>query len=303
MFASDTLESTRERAAVLALMSMGKGSLPWNRLAEAIEERQSALALLEEMSTDDSRLFDVAEDKGSSLDEFQDQVIAWSGEGIHLVTVLDVTYPVNLRMVHDRPPALFIRGQLQPTDERSLAIVGTRKASDVGRAQAEEIARRAVDAGYVVVSGLAAGIDSAAHRAALEAHGRTIAVIGTGLHQSFPKENADLQQKLGEEAAVISQFLPNQGPRRWTFPMRNAVMSGFARATVVVEAGNTSGARMQARLAIEHGRPVFLLRSLLQHDWARTYATERPGTYVVDDGAEVIAHVERLYSETLALHP
>src|SRR5262249_18061683 len=138
------------------------------------------------------------------------------------------------------------------------------------------------------------------HAAALELDARTVAVIGTGLRHSFPKENAQLQHRLAAESAVISQFWPGQGPRRWTFPQRNAVMSGFARATVVVEASHTSGARMQARLALEHGRPAFLMESLLAHKWAQSFA-DRPGAYVVSSGEEVVAHLERLYSSDLIL--
>jgi DNA processing protein len=299
MFDSETLVSTRERAAILALKT--RRSLPWNRLAGAIEEEGSALTLLLQLDeAADDRLFEIDEQK-ITLDQLEDKVHAWAAEGISLVTVLDEAYPMNLRMVHDRPPVLFVRGQLQEGDERSIAVVGTRKATDRGIEQARQIVREAVQAGYVVVSGLAAGIDTAAHKGALDSGGRTLAVIGTGLREVFPKENAELQSQLGRETAVVSQFWPGQGARRWTFPQRNAVMSGFARATVVVEAGNTSGARMQARFALEHGRPVFLLRSLLDHEWARMYASERPGTYVVDSGDEIVAHLDRLYSEDLAL--
>ena len=219
-----------------------------------------------------------------------------------LVTVLDSRYPANLRTVHDRPPVLFVRGALDERDEQSVAIVGTRSATTEGLEQAGAIARGVAEAGYVVVSGLATGIDSAAHVATLEAGGRTVAVIGTGLRHVFPKSNARLQERLSAETAVVSQFWPGQEPRRWTFPQRNAVMSGFARATVVVEASHTSGARMQARLALEHGRPVFLVRSLLEHKWARTYA-DRPGTYVVDGAGEILAHLDRLYTEQLVFSP
>lgn len=299
MFDRETLVSTRERAAVLALMARRK--VEWNRLAGSIEEAESALALLEQMeAAGDPRLFAV-ESSQVTLDQLEERVIAYRREGIDLITVLDVAYPTNLRMVHDRPPALFVRGKMSSADERSVAVVGSRKASPGGLDKAAEIARGLVDHDYVVVSGLAAGIDSAAHRATLDAGGRTVAVIGTGLRQHFPKQNADLQDRLGQESAVISQFWPGQEPRPWTFRQRNAVMSGLARASVVVEAGNKSGARMQARLAIEHGRPVFLLRSLLRHEWAQTYAEQRPNTYVVDGGEEVVAHLERLYADDLAL--
>jgi len=195
---------------------------------------------------------------------------------------------------------LFVRGALLPSDERSIAVVGTRKPTDDGLARAVKMARRMVDAGYVVVSGLAAGIDTAAHRAALDADGRTIAVVGTGLRHCFPRENAELQAHLGKTSAVVSQFWPEQGPRPWTFPARNAVMSGFARATVVIEASQTSGARMQARLALEHGRPVFLLRSLMEHRWAQSHA-ERPGTHVIDTADQVIEILDREYATDFAL--
>lgn len=299
MFDYETLVGTRERAAVLALMA--RRTLEWNRLAGSIEEAGSALALLKQLDeAGDSRLFPV-ESAQMTLDQLEERVIAYEQEGIQLVTVLDAAYPTNLRMVHDRPPALFLRGELSSADERSVAVVGSRKASSAGLEKATEIARDLVAHDYAVVSGLAAGIDSAAHRATLDAGGRTVAIIGTGLRQHFPKQNAELQEQLGRESAVVSQFWPGQGPRRWTFPQRNAVMSGFARASVVVEAGNKSGARMQARLAIEHGRPVFLLRPLLRHQWAQTYAEQRPGTYVVDGGEEIVRNLERLYADDLAL--
>ena len=298
MFDSRTLVSTRETAAVLALMA--ERDLPWKHVAGVIEEEGSALSLLERVNAGKAeRLFDV--DNGRvTLDQLEEHVHAWEREGIGLVTVLDADYPANLRMVYDRPAALFLRGQLQERDARSVAVVGTRSATPEGIERARSAARDLVAAQHVVVSGLAAGIDSAAHCAALDAGGRTIAVIGTGLRGCFPRANVGLQQRLARDHAVLSQFWPGQGARRWTFPQRNAVMSGFARATVVVEASHTSGARMQARLALEHGRPVFLLRSLMVHAWARGYR-DRPGVYVVDSGVEVIDHLERLYAEQLTL--
>jgi DNA processing protein len=300
MFASQSLVNTRETAAVLALMARRGRDLPWNRLAGAIEEEGSALRLLEQLDAEaPERLFEV-ERQRLSLDELEDRVHAWEAEGIRLVTVLDDAYPVNLRMVHDRPPALFVRGRLDERDERSVAVVGTRKATPPGLEQASAITRDLVAAGYTVVSGLAAGIDTAAHTAALDAGGRTTAVIGTGLRQQFPKANAELQARIGRDHALISQFWPGQEPRPWTFPQRNAVMSGFARATVVVEASHTSGARMQARLALEHGRPVFFPTSMLEHHWAQTYEGHQ-SVYVVRDGSEVVGHLDRLYSPELDL--
>jgi DNA processing protein len=299
------MTSTLETAAIVALLRMR--AVAAREVADLVEDHGSAAAALEHVLTranDDSLpLFaiDPAEvHEAVDLDAIEAEVHAWLAEGIAITTILDPEYPENLHTVHDRPPLLFVHGALRPSDERSIAVVGTRKASPDGLACASTMARTMVDAGYMVVSGLAAGIDTAAHRAALEAGGRTVAVIGTGLRHAFPKENAVLQRELGETNAVVSQFWPDQGPRRWTFPARNAVMSGFARATVVIEASDTSGARTQARLALEHRRPVFLLRSLMQHRWARAHS-ERPGSHVIDTADEVLEILEREYSTDIAL--
>jgi DNA processing protein len=297
------MTSTRETAAIVALLRWR--GLPARAVADLIEDHGSAVLALEHVITEakgDPQLFPDADAArpGVDLDAIEAEVEAWRAEGMAITTVLDPEYPENLHTVHDRPPMLFVSGALLPTDERSIAIVGTRKPTPDGVARAAKMARRMVDAGYVVVSGLAAGIDTAAHRAALEADGRTVAVVGTGLRHSFPKENAELQLELGTISAVVSQFWPDQGPRPWTFPARNAVMSGFARATVVIEASNTSGARMQARLALEHGRPTFLLRSLMEYDWAQLHA-ERPGSHVIDTADQVVEILEREYATDFAL--
>lgn len=124
-----------------------------------------------------------------------------------------------------------------------------------------------------------------------------LAVIGTGVDRAYPAQNAALQEEIAAKGLVISQFLPGAPPAKTSFPMRNAVMSGFALATVVVEAAYQSGARMQARLALQHGRHVFLTRSLLQHDWARGYA-QRPGVTVVGNAGDVFAGLQRLAAES-----
>lgn len=292
------MSTKRETAALLLLQRLVKP----RRAAELFEEHSDPVAALQALGSTAQMVLDACApvDYESQLHGVIAELRAFEAEGISLLTVLDDAYPGNLRLVYDRPLVLWVRGALCEQDNRSVAVVGTRKASPAGLERARQISRQLVDAGYVVVSGLAAGIDTAAHTAALDAAGRTIAVIGTGLGHAFPKENALLQGRLGTESAVVSQFEPDQEARRWTFPMRNAVMSGFARATVVVEAAYTSGARMQARLALEHGRPVVLMESLLEHEWARNYA-ERPGVLVVANVAEVVDHLDRLYAPDLTL--
>ncbi|MFZ3497188.1 DNA-processing protein DprA [Streptomyces sp. 5.8] len=184
--------------------------------------------------------------------------------GARLVTVLDENYPANLRLVPNLPPFLFYLGELEPRDARSIAVVGTRGASEEGLRRAARMTRGLVDEGVVIFSGLAKGIDTAAHKATLEAGGRTVAVMGTGIAANvYPAENKPLAKKIVEDGgAILSQFWPTSPPARWTFPRRNVVTSGASMGSVVIEASSTSGAKMQARIAAEHGKQVFLLRSL-----------------------------------------
>jgi DNA processing protein len=172
-------------------------------------------------------------------------------------------------------------------------VIGSRQASSAGIGRARVAVEELVDAGYTVVSGLAAGVDTAAHNAALERGGRTVAVIGTGLERAYPPQNALLQRTIAETGAVVSQFLPDAGPERPHFPLRNAVMSGLAVATLVVEASQTSGARTQVRSALAHGRPVLLAGALLDQQWARELAG-RPGVYVVRSPSELSEVLARI---------
>jgi DNA processing protein len=284
-----------ETAALVALLR--SGGRPWGDYSELVESAGSAIAVLEsehgsEPGSGQARLFS---DAGPDLAQIGAELAAWGDEGIRALTVLDDGYPENLRAVHDRPPLVFLSGSLAAADSKCVAVVGARVASPPGIADAALIARHLVGQGYTVVSGLASGIDTSAHRAAIESGGRTVAVIGTGLRRAYPPENATLQRRIADEYAVISQFWPDAPPSRRSFPMRNAVMSGLSLASVIVEASHTSGSRIQARLALEQGRPVFLWHSLLNQDWARTFA-RRPGTHVVRSPDEITTAVQRLTS-------
>ncbi len=278
------MTSLAESAALVLLLR--EGERPWQQYADAIEEAGGALPILEQ-------------EQGLLAHEQLAPVTAeierWRQSGMLMLTVLDQDYPNNLRAVHDRPPLIFVAGRLVPVDTRSLAVVGARQASERAVAAASAVAEHLVDRGYTVISGLATGIDTAAHSAALAAGGRTVAVIGTGLRRSYPPQNAALQRRIAREGAVVSQFWPDAPPSRRSFPMRNAVMSGMSLATVVVEASQTSGSRMQARLALAHGRPVFLRHTLLSQPWARELAA-RPGTHVVSSPGEITDVIERLTS-------
>jgi len=299
MFVATTVNHTSpnlETAALIALLRAPGAR--WQQIADDVEEAGSARQVLDRGPTgEQASMFG----EGAASEDLTAHIAdlgAWAREGMSVLTVLDADYPENLRTVYDRPPLIFVAGDLCPEDSRSVAVVGTRRPTGDGITRARRIAHHLAASGYTVASGLATGIDTTAHTAALEVGGRTVAVIGTGLRRAYPRENAGLQARIAKEGAVISQFLPDAPPTRRSFPMRNGVMSGLALATVVVEAGEISGSRMQARLALQHNRPVFLLRSLLEHDWAASME-RRPGVYVVDEPEQITEAIQRLTSTAL----
>ena len=290
------MPSRREQAAVLALVRRTKGE--WHRTADVIESARSALRIVEENwtgfepaeVTESSLVGSVPEDE---LAEYEAMIADYEQRGIRLLTILDETYPANLRLVYNRPPFLWVRGGLLATDDRSIAVVGTRGASSEGLQQARSLAEQLAERGVTVLSGLALGIDGAAHEGALGAGGRTVAVIGTGINRVYPPQHAELAERIvASGGALVSQFWPDAPPTKWSFPMRNVVMSGMGVGTVVIEASKTSGAKMQARLALEHGKRLFLVNSLvMREEWAQRYA-ERPGVTViesVDDLVDLLA--------------
>ncbi len=277
---------------MLALSGVTSGE--WYKTATLIEYAGSALRVVHQDWTgfepfDVDRVAELAKQvTGDSLRRYEDMIERYAEKGVQLVTVLDDVYPVNLRQIYNRPPFLFVRGTLDERDHRAVAVVGTRRASADGLAQARHLSEQLARHDVTVLSGLALGIDGEAHQAALDAAGRTVAVMGTGIDRIYPKEHAALAERIVESGALISQFWPDAPPTRVSFPMRNVVTSGMAVGTVVVEASETSGARMQARLALDHGKRVFLVRSLvMQEEWAQRYA-ERPGATVVDSVDDIL---------------
>ena len=177
--------------------------------------------------------------------------------GVDIVTFFDEGYPEILRHIHDPPPVLYLRGSITTADAHSLAIVGSRAATVYGKATAERFARALAGRGVTVVSGLARGIDTSAHRGALEGGGRTIAVLGSGMDRLYPSENNRLAAEIASSGAVVTEFPFGSGPEKRHFPMRNRTISGLSLGLIVVEAAARSGALITAHLAMEQGREVF----------------------------------------------
>lgn len=277
-----------ERAALVALLRTRPGKLTWADITGEVAARESAQAFWDEHHP--AGLFD---DDSTALAEAAQDIAAWRTEGLGFLTFRDPDYPAQLREIHEMPPVLFHQGQLR-SDEIGVSVVGSRQASARGLEIARAVAKGLAERKVTVIAGLAKGIDTAAHQAALDAGGRTVAVIGTGISRSYPAENTALQVRIATEGLVLSQFWPDAPPTKPSFPMRNAVMSGYGRATIVVEAGEQSGARIQARMAVAHGRPVILTDFVVRANKWPASLLGRPGVHVAESTADIMSVVENI---------
>jgi len=211
---------------------------------------------------------------------------------INIITYKDELYPRKLLNVYDRPPYIYVRGSLNK-DDINIAIVGSRAASTYGKYTTEKISRDLALKGVTVVSGMARGIDSAAHRGAITAHGRTIAILGSGLDIVYPPENKKLFADIIENGAVISEFSLGTPPRAVNFPVRNRIISGMSYGVVIVEAGEKSGSLITARLALEQGREVFAVPGSI--DSAGSRGTNK----LIKQGAKLIENTDDIIEEIL----
>ena len=176
---------------------------------------------------------------------------------IKVVGLFEENYPENLKQIFDPPPFIYYRGNLKPADRLSLAVVGSRKMTSYGRSVTEEMAYGAVQAGLTVVSGMARGVDSVAHISAIEAGGRTIAFMGSGINQIYPPDNKNLYYKIIQKGAVLCEYPPEYPALPGNFPSRNRLISGFSLGVLITEAARDSGSLITANSAIEQGREVF----------------------------------------------
>ena len=200
-------------------------------------------------------------------------------------------YPERLMEIYDPPSVLFCRGKLLPADNIAMAIVGSRHASGYGVKIAQQLSRGLSMAGVTIVSGLARGIDAAAHRGALESGGRTIAVLGGGHLNLYPPEHVDLAKQVCGQGAVVSESLPNSSPKSGSFPRRNRIVTGLSLGVIVVEAAQRSGALISARLAMEQGRDVFAVPGRIDNRMSR-------GCHrLIRDGAKLVECVDDVLEE------
>jgi DNA processing protein len=236
------------------------------RTVQAIASRRPRISLEAEME---------------KLEQYRVKALTWN----------DAAYPPRLKEIYDRPPLLYVRGALLPEDEWAVAVVGTRRATIYGRQVTEEIVADLARSRITIISGLARGIDSIAHRAALEAGGRTVAVLASGLDTVYPAEHAKLAREIMAHGALVSEHPLGMPPRSDHFPRRNRIMSGLSLGVLVVEAGETSGALITARLALEQNREVFAVPGSI-------LSTTSQGTNgLIQEGAKLVRGYDDILEE------
>jgi DNA processing protein len=218
--------------------------------------------------------------------------------GISFACHTDPDYPENLAAIYDPPPVIFFRGSLKAAGKLSVAIVGTRKPSPYGLVVAEKLAKDLTALGITIISGMARGIDSAAHRGALAGNGRTIAVLGCGPDVVYPRENKKLMEDIINNGAVVSEFPPGTQPEAWRFPVRNRIISGLSQAILVVEAAEKSGALITADFALEQGRDVMAVPGNIVNPLSRgPHRLIKQGARLIEGAGDVLDElgIEKLF--------
>jgi DNA processing protein len=228
-------------------------------------------------------------------DKLEERLGQLRAQGAELVTQDDPSFPAGLKQIPYPPLVLYIKGTLTPADSLAVAIVGTRGASYYGIKTARRLAGALAARGVTVVSGLARGIDTAAHQGALEMSGRTLAVLGCGLDVVYPPENLKLYQEIPEHGALVSEFPLGAPPEARNFPMRNRIISGLALGVVVIEAGVKSGTTITVRYALDQGREVFAVPGPIDSP------TSTGPHRLIQDGAKLVQDVEDILNELPAL--
>jgi len=228
---------------------------------------------------------------GVSKSQLEDELRMITQGKIGVITINQSEYPEDLVNIYSPPILLYVKGKLLEQDRNAVAIVGSRRASYYGLSIAEELAYKLASMGVTIVSGMARGIDTASHRGALKAGGRTIAVLGSGLANIYPPENVKLSERIAKKGAVITEFPMNVAPHKQNFPKRNRIISGLSLGVVVVEAAKRSGSLITADLALEQGREVFAIPG-------RVKSTTSIGTHnLIKQGAKLVANVEDILEE------
>ena len=290
-----------EREAYIALNMMdGIGPVSVRILVSTIG---AAVGIFEAREEDILRIPGLSRDVVSMLLKQRDS-INWQAEiekansmGIEIITYIEDRYPASLKQIHDPPLALYVKGKIECADSQAIAIVGTRNPTHYGLQVAEMFGFQLARAGFVIVSGLAKGIDASAHSGAIKSHGRTLAVLGGGIDKLSPHSNEALAELIVENGALISEYPLGRPPDKTTFPVRNRIVSGLSMGVIVVEAGHKSGALITARVAAEQGKIVFAVPGRI--DSSRSFGTNM----LIKEGARLVQSVDDVLREFEYLSP
>ena len=266
------------------------------RVRKLLETFGDAAAILNAPKDRLMRIDGVGEETAGILQAWQDhadpaaELAEAAQRGIAVLTQDDADYPAPLRDIYDRPLLLYVWGKIEPRDRHAISIVGSRRATTYGTQATKKFSYQIAHAGFTIVSGLARGIDTAAHEAAIAAGGRTIAVIGSGLAKLYPPENLGLAEKIAAgHGAVVSEFPLRTAPDKQTFPMRNRIVAGWARAVLVIECPAWSGSLITANLATEYGKPVFAVPGPIDKPtFAGCHQLIREGATLVADPSHLL---------------
>jgi DNA processing protein len=241
--------------------------------------------------------------KGIADRQWQQEMEQTAREGIEIIPYTSSRYPRRLLEIGDFPLILYVSGTLLKKDERSLAVVGSRQASIYGQEMAKKLSRELGRYGYTIVSGLARGIDTAAHRGALE-EGRTLAILGSGLANLYPAENKMLAEEIKQKGALLTEFKRNTPPDKQNFPQRNRIVSGMTLGTLLIEAPRESGAMHTSRKAIEQRRPLFALPGRADSDnFKGNHALiKEQKARLIDDVQDIVSHFDEC-ELPLVFHP
>ena len=270
----------------------GVGDQTIQRLLTAFGSAQRALdATLEELTQVEGLTANISQQlvSGKSRVSVDQELELIEAHNCHLLAINDSAYPMLLKEIADPPPLLYVRGELGQPDAPSITIVGTRSPTNYGKTISRQLSQQLAESGVTVISGFARGIDTCAHQGALQANGRTIAVLGNGLSQIYPAENRELADEIMKSGALISEFPMTVPPFPKNFPRRNRVVSGMSSGTVVVEASIRSGSLITARHAAEQGREVFAVPGQI-------FSNQSKGSHqLINQGAKLINAIDDIW--------
>ncbi|MDR0704708.1 MAG: DNA-processing protein DprA [Planctomycetaceae bacterium] len=276
-------------------MVVGVGSMLAQRLLDHFDNAESVLNATEsQLQEVDGIGSKIAQNISQARSVYHPETLITQcrTNGIELISKQDARYPELLRTIDNPPRFLFVKGKYQVSDNFAIAIVGTRHATQYGHQQAERLASELSRCGFTIISGLALGIDGAAHRGALSVEGRTIAVLGGGLLHIFPQEHRDLAENIATNGMIISEYLPDQVPQRGMFPQRNRIISGLSLGVLIIEAPPQSGALITATLAAKQGRKVFAVPGRVDQETSRgCHQLIRDGAVLVESVDDLLKHL------------